>query len=187
MERNIEAYVKVYDNWIPHEVCDRVVDGLQTATWVQHTYHDPQTNQSQPLNADKELDVTHESPFSNEVHEYIWQAYRTYLTELNFEWFSTWEGFTPVRFNRYTKNTLMSLHCDHIHSAFDGQRKGIPTMTCLAVLNDGYAGGEFIMFDDKEIKLGKGSAVVFPSVFLYPHLVKPVTEGVRYSCVSWAW
>ena len=69
----------------------------------------------------------------------------------------------------------------------DGNMKGIPTMTCLSILNDDYEGGEFIMFDDMEIKFKKGSTVVFPSCFLYPHLVKPVTKGVRYSCVSWAW
>ena len=28
--------------------------------------------------------------------------------------------------------------------------------------------------------------IVWPSNFLYPHAVKPVTEGIRYSIVSWA-
>ena len=57
----------------------------------------------------------------------------------------------------------------------------------IGALNDNYQGGEFIMFDDYEIKLKKGDFLLFPSVFLYPHLVKPVTKGTRYTFVSWSW
>jgi predicted 2-oxoglutarate/Fe(II)-dependent dioxygenase YbiX len=70
---------------------------------------------------------------------------------------------------------------------FDGERKGIPTMTFLASLNDEYTGGEFVMWGDEVIPMGKGSALVFPSCFLYPHRVDPVISGIRYSCVSWSW
>ena len=54
-------------------------------------------------------------------------------------------------------------------------------------LNDDYEGGEFIMFDNYEIKFKAGDLIIFPSVFLYPHLVKPVKKGIRYSFVSWCY
>ena len=38
----------------------------------------------------------------------------------------------------------MAEHCDHIHSIFEGERKGIPVMTALGSLNDDYMGGEFL-------------------------------------------
>ena len=57
----------------------------------------------------------------------------------------------------------------------------------LGSLNNNYSGGEFIMFGDEYIKLDKGDIVVFPSNFLYPHRVEPVTNGTRYSFVSWVW
>jgi predicted 2-oxoglutarate/Fe(II)-dependent dioxygenase YbiX len=44
-----------------------------------------------------------------------------------------------------------------------------------------------VMFEDTHIPLPAGSVIVFPSVFLYPHRVEPVVEGIRYSLVSWAW
>ena len=34
-------------------------------------------------------------------------------------------------------------------------------------------------------ELKKGSVVVFPSSYTYPHQVTPVTSGERYSVVSW--
>ena len=81
----------------------------------------------------------------------------------------------------------MKLHCDHIQSIFDGSKKGIPTLTILGSLNNDYKGGELILFKDKKIDLKAGNVVVFPSNFLYPHEVKPVISGVRYSYVSWVW
>ena len=55
-------------------------------------------------------------------------------------------------------------------------------------LNNDYEGGEFLMFDEeKEFKIKAGEIMIFPSVFLYPHRVAPVTKGVRDTFVSWVW
>ena len=69
---------------------------------------------------------------------------------------------------------------------FDGERKGIPILSVLGVLNDDYEGGEFVLIDEK-INLSKGDIIVFPSNFMYPHKVEPVTKGTRYSYISWIW
>ena len=79
----------------------------------------------------------------------------------------------------------MSKHQDHITSLFTGDIRGIPILSIVAVLNENYTGGEFIMFDDYEIKFKAGDLIIFPSIFLYPHKVKPVKKGIRYSFVSW--
>jgi predicted 2-oxoglutarate/Fe(II)-dependent dioxygenase YbiX len=81
----------------------------------------------------------------------------------------------------------MQNHCDHIYSLFDGKRKGIPVLSIIGILNDDYDGGELIMLEDKKIDTKKGDLLIFPSNFLYPHQITPVTKGVRYSYVSWVW
>ncbi len=81
----------------------------------------------------------------------------------------------------------MAQHCDHIHSLFEGKEKGIPILSVLGILNNNYEGGEFIMFENEEIKLNKGDILIFPSLFLYPHKVEPVKKGIRYSFISWVW
>jgi len=65
-------------------------------------------------------------------------------------------------------------------------------LTTIVNLNEEYEGGEFQFFrpDSKtevvrEEKLKTGTALVFPSNFLYPHSVKPITKGERYSIVCW--
>ena len=117
----------------------------------------------------------------------IWDSYLNYVKDLNFSWCSSWSGYTEVRFNRYKETRLMAEHCDHIHSIFEGERKGIPVMTALGSLNDDYTGGEFVMFEDTVIPFKAGEIKIFPSCFLFPHRIDPVTEGTRYSFVSWAW
>ena len=187
MDTNLQSYLKIYKNSIEKDTCDKIVTSMNLLEWEQHTYRHETTNNIVSL-GDKELSVTHGIVFEHDIiMSAMFNSYKRYITELKFSWFEGWSGYTQVRFNRYDKDTLMAEHCDHIHSLFDGDRRGIPTLTCLIMLNDEFTGGEFVMWEDKIIKVEKGDALVFPSVFLYPHKVLPVTSGVRYSCVTWAW
>ena len=55
-------------------------------------------------------------------------------------------------------------------------------ITIVLYLNDDYEGGKFYMADPyKEYTTEKGSALVMPSGFMYPHGVNEVTEGERWS------
>ena len=189
MDRNLKSYVKIYDGWLDSKKCKQTIKELESADWQQHKFYNAATQTYGTQSGNRELDVSWQENISTKpyIMQRIWDAYFQYTKDLNFDWFGGWQGYSNVRFNRYNEDRLMALHCDHIYTLFDGERKGIPTMTFLAVLNDEYEGGEFILFDDEEISFKEGTAVVFPSNFLYPHTVKPVKKGVRYSCVSWAW
>jgi len=109
------------------------------------------------------------------------------LEVLNFHGFQNYTSTLPgVKIlNKYLTSKMMAPHADHIHSIFDGQKKGIPIISMLGVLNEDYEGGEFIMFDDEVIKLKQGDLLIFPSIFLFPHKVNAVTKGTRYSFISW--
>lgn len=85
---------------------------------------------------------------------------------------------------KYEKNNHYKFHVDHFK---DLSR----TLSIVIILNNDYEGGELVFkntMNDEEVKIRPiaGSVVIFPSNFLYPHTVKPVTEGTRYSIVAWA-
>ena len=40
---------------------------------------------------------------------------------------------------------------------------------------------------DTVIDIPPGAVLIFPSNFMYPHKVEPVTKGTRYSYVSWVY
>jgi predicted 2-oxoglutarate/Fe(II)-dependent dioxygenase YbiX len=79
----------------------------------------------------------------------------------------------------------MRVHSDHITSIFDGEMKGIPTLSIVGLLNEDFDGGEFKFWDKYDMNLEIGDILVFPSNFLYNHQVNKVTRGIRYSFVSW--
>jgi len=189
MSKNLQDYVKVYKDFLSVDLCNKILSQLDNAEWEEHSFYNATTNDF--VKHENELSISHVVVDGKEqLMQRVWDALNQYVVfdMVNMhDWFNSWNGFTDVRFNKYDPSTQMKLHCDHIHSMFDGQRKGIPTLTVLGALNDEYTGGEFIMFEDEVIEMPARSVIVFPSNFLYPHEVRPVKTGVRYSFVSWAW
>jgi hypothetical protein len=183
-DKDIGDFVKKY-KIIPNDLCDSVIQELQTCNFSEHQFYDSATNKSS--SGEKELDVSWDDVSGYEpLMEVCQEALKMYVMEdMNYSWLGV-TGISGIRFNRYNKNTQMRLHCDHIQSLFDGERKGIPILTILGSLNDNYSGGQFYIWD-KPLTFEKGEIIIFPSVFLYPHKVDEVTGGTRYSFVSWAW
>jgi hypothetical protein len=189
MKTELSDYIKIY-NIIPKSLCNDVVSELEKPhiDWKQHVFYFSDTNTSGARSGNKELSVSFSNiPSKTKLMEIYFIALKLYITELDFPWMDNWNGYTPIRFNRYEETKLMAPHCDHIRNIFDGERKGVPILSILSLLNDNFSGGEFVMFDNTEIKMNSGDVMIFPSNFLYPHTVKEVTKGVRYSAISWSW
>ena len=64
------------------------------------------------------------------------------------------------------------------------------TLSFIWRLNNDYEGGDLVWtMHGKEFHRSKtrpNSMLIWPSSFLYPHGVEPVTKGTRYSIVAWA-
>jgi hypothetical protein len=80
---------------------------------------------------------------------------------------------------RYKEGQFYTEHTD----SFKDRPRAV---SCSFALNDDYEGGEFAFFNRKlKYKIPKGSAILFPSNFMYPHEIMPVTKGTRYSIITW--
>tara|TARA_B100000214_G_scaffold42057_1_gene26411 strand:- start:1978 stop:2526 length:549 start_codon:yes stop_codon:yes gene_type:complete len=84
---------------------------------------------------------------------------------------------------KYSVGGKYEVHTDHFTTS-------VRNLSVIINLNEGYEGGDLVFTDQqqkevKRMKLGKGSIVFFPSNFMYPHSIQPITKGVRYSIVSW--
>ncbi len=177
-------------NVIPREVCQAVLSEIKSQTWQKHTWYEYAKN-SYGSKDTKELDVLSATQdLHDNLGQYVFESLQQYMVkygEQEDERIKSFvKTFTPIRFNRYGVGTIMRKHYDHIHSIFDGQHKGIPILSMLGVLNDDYEGGEFVFSETHEIPLKAGDIMVFPSNFMYPHEVKEVTKGERFTFVSWA-
>ena len=194
MNKNIESYVFHKKNFLNEKCCDNNINELNKCDWEKHDWYYYKTDSRDAPSGDNEPEVLEADMFSfeiGEINEFIIQhlhsVIKEYVESFKFDWYSDWTGYIPIRFNRYFPGQTMLSHCDHIHDLFDGERKGIPILSIIGILNDDYEGGEMIMFEDKKIETKKGDILIFPSIFLYPHKIAPVTKGVRYSYVSWVW
>ena len=85
---------------------------------------------------------------------------------------------------KYENTGFYTWHVDHFAT--------VPrTMSCILLLNNDYEGGNLCFrnpdgSNEWEVEVRPNRMIIWPSNFLYPHTVKPVTKGKRYSVVAWA-
>ncbi|HJP10635.1 MAG TPA: 2OG-Fe(II) oxygenase [Arenicellales bacterium] len=93
------------------------------------------------------------------------------------------DGF---RFLRYDVGGHCAEHTDQCVSA-----ETTRVITCSINLNDNYEGGHTLFFplyphsNRVHIPPQTGQLILFPSNFLYPHIVTKVTSGARYQIITW--
>lgn len=186
MQTNLYYYVKQYRNTFDDDVCQKSLDELNSAKFEKHWYYNNKTQQRFTSDADCYTSAEQLST-SQIIMDNVVGCIDTYQKELDFSWFQEWTAVSAPRFNKYTAGTEMKQHCDHITNLFDGERRGIPILTILGLFQNSDKGGDLILFDDKTVNFQPKDILIFPSIFLFPHRVTPILEGVRYSFVCWAW
>ena len=182
---NIEDYVVVFDNVIPDELSKRILNEYSNSKeWVKSSIGVGTTDKKKQ-NTDI-IGISHQSimDINLEVRKKIdydvflctAEAIRKYNLIFPLASIEQDSGYDLLR---YQEGQFYVQHTDSF--------KGIPrAVSCSFSLNDDYDGGEFAFWDrEKKYKLNKGSAIMFPSNFLYPHEIMPVLRGTRYSIVTW--
>lgn len=185
---DLRDHIFKLENFLDKEFCKSLIKKLRKLEYSKHTYGDANLNTK--ISHDNDFDVLYaDLPECELIAEKIQIALKQYFGHYGLYWFQlkSVHKFAPIRFNRYKMFTEMRIHADHISTIFDGKEKGIPILTMLCTLNENYKGGELVMFDEQVIPMNTGTLIIFPSNFLYPHAVKPITKGTRYSFVTWVW
>ena len=190
MMDHVSDYILI-QNLIPTPLCRSLIreSSLPESKWSKHSWYNYGRDDLHSM-PEKELDVINSTGDQfKSLGNYLGTALQNYqkkYSRAKDNMGPTWiHHISQVRFNRYKIGTKMRSHHDHIQSLFDGKLKGIPIISIVGLLNDNYEGGAF-MCREKEIKLIRGDILLFPSNFMYPHEVKEITKGIRYSFVSWA-
>lgn len=186
MRTNTKDYVYRLENFLDKDFCKQLIKKLNKLNWSKHSYYNPNHNISESYDNDLSV-ISPNIPESVFLQEKISVALQNYFDFIDLNHFRALQKFSIPRFNKYDITTEMRMHCDHIQSLFDGVDKGVPILTILGTLNEGYKGGDFLMFDKEVVPMNTGTLLIFPSSFLYPHAVTPIIKGTRYSYVSWGW
>jgi len=176
----IKEYIFV-GNYLTPKECDKCIRLYDTKEWVPHAWYNVESNTSKGENTDCNVAAT-DINFNDILLPAIQKALNDYTSKIAKT--RIFSKISEIRLNRYGEGKDMKKHFDHIHSMFDGENKGIPILSVVGLLNDNFTGGEFYV-NGVNMKLKKGDIIVFPSNFMYPHEVKTIKKGERYSYVSW--
>lgn len=180
-------YVKVFND-LSIDLCERVIMHSAASDWSRHTWSSYKSNHEiSNSHRDGDCDVFN-IPFDDLYKEIDHAVNKSLKEHYEPECGHTGVGrWSSIRLNRYRTGQGMKAHIDNIHSIFDGQRKGVPIISVVGIIDDEFEGGEFIFNEEHEVKLKQGDILFFPSNFMYQHKVEPVTSGERFSFVTWGY
>jgi predicted 2-oxoglutarate/Fe(II)-dependent dioxygenase YbiX len=91
--------------------------------------------------------------------------------------------FQPTEDSGYNllKYTTGQFYKQHYDASSDTPR----SLSVIMSLTSSYEGGDVVFWGTNSYRLERGDVLIFPSSFIFPHEVSPVTSGTRYTVVTW--
>lgn len=184
-KKNIEDYIVEFENILSNEECDEILKEYENCsswgpTYVGGGVVDRNVRNVDTIYMSDPFIIAQNPEVRKRIDEIIFkgaaraiQKYNDLFPEAKIEEDSGYELL------RYSPGQFYTQHTD----SFKARPRAV---SCSFALNDNFEGGGFSFFDKEFVyRLRKGSVLMFPSNFMYPHEVIPVTEGVRYSIITW--
>ena len=161
----MEKYIGYYKNILEKKVCDDLIEYTNKMQLKPSTYSSTTGKIKNSEERVKMDDVWFKEgePFFKEIFNGFSDVIKNYQREHEDCRIQKHCGF---RLNKYSEGGFMSRHVDNIHHSH-GQEYGYPQVSALLFLNDNYKGGQFII-SDVLYKPEQGSAIIFPSNFMFP-------------------
>jgi len=186
----IKNFIKIYDEALPWNAVSNLIRFANCST-----FKETKVGGGSETRTDFNIRRTYTLPLSNlnnsfsNVHwfnllfHYFNKNLRQYKFDANILDYDYREIF-DIEILKYENTGFYTWHVDHFSN--------IPrTMSCILLLNNDYDGGNLCFRNpdgsgEWEVEVKPNRMIIWPSNFLYPHTVKPVTKGKRYSVVAWA-
>jgi len=182
----LDKYICEIDSGMKLSTIGKLIKVLNISKFHQATVGEEQVNLSirktKNLPLYKQAESLSNVHWANRLSLVFWHAHNQYKNYLNSDE-DLIQSIQDIEALQYKQGGFYKFHTDHYY-------KHPRTLSFILLLNNDYKGGELVFKDPvkeefKTIKTAPGKLIVWPSNFLYPHTVKPVTEGTRYSVVAW--
>jgi predicted 2-oxoglutarate/Fe(II)-dependent dioxygenase YbiX len=182
---SLEDFIQVFDNILPEQKCAEILKEYKNSDDWKYTRTEGNiikynTRNCMAIGLSLENIISKNYNIRKEIDEVLFNSIQKVIQQYT-DIFSTFNISIDTGYEllRYEEGQFYTQHTD---SFKEYQR----SLSCSIHLNDDYEGGEFAFFDrEMLIRAKPGSAVVFPSNFMYPHEIMPVTKGTRYSAITW--
>jgi Rps23 Pro-64 3,4-dihydroxylase Tpa1-like proline 4-hydroxylase len=185
MTNNLNEYIVVIKNALTHPLCDAILNEFKSSDEWQDTVVGTGEIQKNIRNCETIVvsysDVIQKNKkIRLKLDKYIFLSAGKCIQEYNNKFpYCHIEEDSGYELLKYPEGCFYTQHVD----SFKARPRAV---SCSFILNDDFEGGEFAFFDrELKYKLEKGDAIMFPSNFMYPHEIMPVTKGTRYSVITW--
>jgi predicted 2-oxoglutarate/Fe(II)-dependent dioxygenase YbiX len=174
---NLEDYIVVSDQLLSDTALDEIRSLLVDLNWKPATtfgdFQDYRTCSIFPISSAMQPQLRRIDGMLFEVVSAGGLFYKKSFPDFSFK---TDTGYDILR---YEQGQFYKRHTDHFEN--------VPRSLAFSLgLNNDYEGGEFSFCSlDFEVKVKAGHAIMFPANFMFPHEIKPVTAGTRYSMITW--
>lgn len=168
-------YIDVYRKEIDPSLCDRIVDAVSRSEhWSLAKVGSGGTRTDYRNCSD--LNLASYPELDSAIYRVVGRAMGYYRSNHPHVDVTQDTGYNVLRYE------TGSFYKEHV----DSFKESLRSVSCSMILNNEFEGGEFAFFGGEQVyTLGKGDILMFPSNFMYPHQVMPVTKGTRYSIVTW--
>jgi hypothetical protein len=183
--RKIEDYIKVYNNIISEDLCNKILNEYKNSNeWNETFVGDGTVNTNIRNCSDIQISDSNVIDKNYDIRKFLDVDLHQQLLKVVEKYSEEFPNFSPTIDTGYDllRYETGQFYTQHTDSFIQQQR----SVSCSLSLNDDYEGGEFAFFDREiMIRPGVGSVIVFPSNFMYPHEVMPILKGTRYSIITW--
>lgn len=184
MSFDLRDYIVVLENVISDTLCDEILqEYFNSSCWVNTTVASGiarDVRRCDAINMTNPNIISQNTEKRQSIDDKLFKCAADAIEKYNNKFpLAQIKGDSGYTLLRYQEGEFYKEHTDHF---LENPR----SVSCSFALNEGYEGGEWGFFNREIIiKAPKNSAVMFPSNFMYPHEIIPVTKGVRYSVITW--
>ena len=184
-QTKLEDFIHVFDDVMPEHLCDSILKEYKDSNQWQDTVLssgeiDKSYRNSCQISMSSDFIINENYELRKSLDESIFVSVsniKNRYSDIHPSFYT--EIDTGYQLIRYKEGEFFREHTD----SYGGEHR---TLSCSIQLNEDYDGGEFAFFDREiMIRSKKGSAIVFPSNFMYLHEVMPVIRGTRYTIMTW--
>jgi hypothetical protein len=184
--KSLDSYIVHLPNFVTPHFCESIIrefDG--DAAWHRATVAVEAAEQTRkcdvlPISAPQVIGVNpNRQLIDSKLFDIFGGIGRGYLSTNDSCGYANDSGYDLLR---YTAGGGYDFHVD---SGFGGEDLRVLSMILNLSSMDDYFGGSLEFEEGPIFTLDQGDVVIFPSNFCFPHRITPITDGIRYSIVTW--
>jgi len=186
----LKNFIKIYDDILPLNTLSNLIKFASKSNFKEAKVGGGDQNRIDfNVRRTYVFSLNNYSNFMSDVHwfNFLGKNFETFLKKYQFDTKCIdydYVSILDIGILKYENTGFYTWHVDHFAN-------NPRTMSCIFLLNNDYEGGNLCFRNpdgsgEWEVEVKPNRMIIWPSNFLFPHTVKPVTKGTRYSIVAWA-